>query len=202
MGKGVRQLSLKDQMPDCEILINQKIYNLIDLVKGKKVVDIGCGFGKNREIVEDAGGIWVGVEPFEGGTNTVVGNAENLPFEDELFDIVIMDAVLEHIPNVFKAFEEVSRILKPNGLFIGYVAFMECFHEISYSHLSFKALEHFSNINGMKLEKISGGSSFGIDYHLEVLFYPINIRLFRGAIAVIIRNLISIKTFFAYLGLR
>ncbi|NEO79667.1 class I SAM-dependent methyltransferase [Moorena sp. SIO4G3] len=202
MGKGVRGLSLKDQLPDCEIFINQKIYNLIDLVKNKKVVDIGCGFGANKKIVEDAGGTWVGVEPFEGGAHTVVGDVENLPFEDESFDIAVMDAVLEHVPNVSKAFEEVSRVLKPNGLFVGYVAFMECFHEISYSHLSFKALEHFSKINGMKLDKISGGGRFGIDYHLAVLFYPVNIKFLRGLIAITIRTLIALKSIFAYFGLR
>ena len=34
---------------------------------------------------------------------------------------------------------EAPRTLKPGGLFIGYVAYIECFHEISYSHLSLSA---------------------------------------------------------------
>jgi len=199
LGKGVRQITLANQKPDCDIHINQKLYDLSNVVSGKKVIDIGCGYGRNRLIVEKAGGEWVGVEPFEGGAHTVIGDAEDLPFEDEIFDIAIMDAVLEHIPNVGKAFEEVARILKPGGKFIGYVAFMECFHEISYSHLSFKALEHYASINGMKIEKISGGSRFGVDYHLNVLFYPIPIKFIRPVIASFIRGIIRIKSYFIYL---
>ena len=202
-GQGVRKLTLKDQAPDCEIYINQPIYDLKEICRNKKVVDIGCGYGRNRKIVESVGGEWIGVEPFEGGAHTVVGDAENLPFEDNTFDVAIMDAVLEHIPDVGKAFSEVARVLKPGGLFIGYVAFMECFHEISYSHLSFKALEHYSSINGMKLEKISGGSAFGIDYHLKVLLYPLPFNRFcRRIIASCIRFHIKLKSKLSYLMLR
>ncbi len=200
--QGVRILTLKDQAPDCEIFINKDLYDLKDLVANKKVVDIGCGYGANRKVVEAVGGEWVGVEPFEGGAHTVVADAENLPFEDGSFDVAIMDAVLEHIPDVSKAFAETARVVKPGGCFIGYVAFMECFHEISYSHLSFKALEHFANINGMKLEKISGGGAFGIDYHLRVLLYPLPFKYGRKIIASMIRGWIKLKSKVAYLGLR
>lgn len=163
LSQGVRKLTIKDQAPDCEISINKPVYLLSEIVKGKKVIDIGCGYGKNRKLVEELGGEWVGVEPFEGGAHTVVADAQNLPFEDNTFDVAIMDAVLEHIPEVEKAIAETARVLKPGGLFVGYAAFMECFHEISYSHLSFKALEHYAKINNMKLQKISGGTRFGIE---------------------------------------
>ena len=193
--KGVRTLSLKDQAPVCEILIHQSIYDLANITKNKNVIDIGCGYGANKKIVEDVGGKWTGVEPFEGGAHSVKGNAENLPFKDNTFDIAIMDAVLEHIPDVGKAFSEVSRVLKPGGLFIGYAAFMECFHEISYNHLSFKGLEHYSKINNMQLKKISGGHRFGIDYHLAVLFYPLPFKFLRPIIAFFIRILFKLKSF-------
>ncbi len=202
LGQGVRKLTLKDQAPDCEIYINEPIYEFKSIVANKRVADIGCGYGRNKAIVESVGGEWVGIEPFEGGAHTVVASAEDLPFEDESFDVVVMDAVLEHIPNVGKAFSEVGRILKPNGVFIGYVAFMECFHEISYSHLSFKALEHYSNINGMKLEKLSGGGLFGIDYHMRVLLFPLPFKLTRKFLAKGIRFTFRMKAKLAYLGLK
>lgn len=200
--QGVRKLTIEDQAPNCDIVINKPVYNISEIVANKKVADIGCGYGRNKDLVESLGGEWVGIEPFEGGAHTVVASAEDLPFEDNSFDVVIMDAVLEHIPDVGKAISEVGRILKPGGVFIGYVAFMECFHEISYSHLSFKALEHYAEINGMRLEKISGGSAFGIDYHLRVLLYPLPFKYCRKLIAMGIRALIYLKSQMAYIGLK
>lgn len=202
LGQGVRKLTIRDQAPNCEIRINEPLFDLKEVVKGKAVVDIGCGYGRNRKLVEAAGGTWTGVEPFEGGNHTVVGDAEDLPFANDVFDVAIMDAVLEHIPDVGKAIAEVSRVLKPGGVFVGYSAFMECFHEISYSHLSFKALEHYASINGMKLEKIAGGSAFGIDYHLRVLFYPLPFKWMRKILQHLIRFTFRMKSKLAYWGLR
>lgn len=42
----------------------------------------------------------------------------NLPFENESFDIVFCNHVLEHIPDDTKAMQELFRILKPNGMAI------------------------------------------------------------------------------------
>lgn len=39
----------------------------------------------------------------------------NLPFEDNSFDIIFCNHVLEHIPDDTKAMQEMYRILKPNG---------------------------------------------------------------------------------------
>ena len=196
--QGVRRLTFEEQAPSCEIFINQPVYQLADMCVNKRVVDIGCGYGTNRKIVEQAGGTWVGVEPFEGGAHTVVGKAEALPFEDASFDVAIMDSVLEHVEDAGKAFQEVSRILVSGGKFIGYAAFMECFHEISYNHLSFRALEYYAQVNGMKLTKIGGGRAFGIDYHLQVILYPLPTKWLRKCVAWKIRNTFRLKSKLMY----
>jgi SAM-dependent methyltransferase len=193
-GQGVRILTLRDQAPNCDFFVNTVIYDVKAMATGKKVVDIGCGYGRTRKVVEAVGGEWTGVEPFEGGGQTVIADAESLPFENNSYDLAIMDSVLEHIPDASKAIAEVGRILKPNGYFVGYVAFMECFHEISYSHLSYKAMEHFAKVNGMVLEKIGGGRAFGIDYHLRVLLYPLPFNFMRKVIAACIRGFIKLKS--------
>lgn len=48
-------------------------------------------------------------------------DAEQLPFEDESFDLVFGHAVLHHIPDLPRAFAEFERVLKPGGtvLFAG-----------------------------------------------------------------------------------
>src|SRR3954453_23095102 len=48
--------------------------------------------------------------------DTVVCDAENLPFEDNTFDVVFGHAVLHHIPDLPRAFSEFRRVLKPGGL--------------------------------------------------------------------------------------
>jgi ubiquinone/menaquinone biosynthesis C-methylase UbiE len=46
---------------------------------------------------------------------TAQTEAEELPFEDESFDIVFGHAVLHHIPDLDKAFAEFHRVLRPGG---------------------------------------------------------------------------------------
>lgn len=50
-----------------------------------------------------------------GGTNQ---NLEKLTFEDNSFDIIITEDVMEHVFEPKKAFREIARCLKPNGLHI------------------------------------------------------------------------------------
>ena len=47
--------------------------------------------------------------------DTVIGDAENLPFEDASFDAVVSNYAIWAIPNPQKAMEEWYRVLKPEG---------------------------------------------------------------------------------------
>ena len=53
--------------------------------------------------------------------DTVSADAELLPFADESFDLVLGHAVLHHIPDLPRAFQELARVLAPGGtlLFAG-----------------------------------------------------------------------------------
>ena len=46
---------------------------------------------------------------------TVQTDAEQLPFEDESFDLVFGHAVLHHIPDLERGFAEFRRVLRPGG---------------------------------------------------------------------------------------
>ncbi len=46
---------------------------------------------------------------------TVATDAEELPFDDASFDLVLGHAILHHIPDLAKAFAEFHRVLKPGG---------------------------------------------------------------------------------------
>ncbi|MDC8098324.1 class I SAM-dependent methyltransferase [Chryseobacterium rhizosphaerae] len=49
----------------------------------------------------------------------------NIPFDDNTFDLVVSTEVFEHIPNPYKAFSEVYRILKKGGAHVFTVPYYE-----------------------------------------------------------------------------
>jgi SAM-dependent methyltransferase len=49
---------------------------------------------------------------------TAVAGAEELPFEDASFDLVLGHAVLHHLPDLERAFGEFDRVLRPGGTIV------------------------------------------------------------------------------------
>jgi SAM-dependent methyltransferase len=76
-------------------------------------------------------------------TVDVVGSVLDLPFEDDTFDVILSQAVLEHVPDPQRAVDEMARVLKPGGTLLVEAAFMQPGH--LWPH-------HFFNvtINGMR----------------------------------------------------
>lgn len=102
---------------------------------GDHVLDLGCGAGNDvfiaRSIVGESGKV-VGLDMTEdmlekaeenktklGYTNIdfVLGEIEEMPLEQDLFDVVVSNCVLNLVPNKNKAYQEVYRVLKPAGHF-------------------------------------------------------------------------------------
>lgn len=84
--------------------------------EGKKVLNLGCGFAKftAKNVVN--------LDAYEVCKPDVVADMEKpLPFEDETFDMILANHVLEHVKNWWACFEECSRILKKGGMLIVYV---------------------------------------------------------------------------------
>ena len=52
------------------------------------------------------------------GVNWVVGDCENLPFEENSFDAIICSNSFHHYPNPQKFFNSAKRVLKPGGRLI------------------------------------------------------------------------------------
>jgi len=48
----------------------------------------------------------------------LVADAEQLPFADDSFDLVVGHAVLHHLPDLTQAFAELFRVLKPGGTIV------------------------------------------------------------------------------------
>lgn len=95
-----------------------------------KVLELGCGTGKNTEWLAKKAEQVIAVDFSEEMISRAKGKIKSsnvefmqadvtlpLPFEDASFDLVVCNLVLEHIQNLQPVFSEVSRILVNGGKF-------------------------------------------------------------------------------------
>jgi 2-polyprenyl-3-methyl-5-hydroxy-6-metoxy-1,4-benzoquinol methylase len=99
----------------------------LTIAPGDRALDIGCGFGSLMMALEKrfdhAAGIEIRQERVDWtqkrvpNSEIVCGSADQLPWGDNWFDVVISTDVFEHIPPTVQqlAAAEISRVLKPNG---------------------------------------------------------------------------------------
>ena len=73
--------------------------------------------------------------------NAVV-DAHYLPYANETFDIVIIQAVLEHVLNPQRVVKEIFRVLKLNGIVYSETPFMQSVHEGPYDFTRFSHSGH------------------------------------------------------------
>lgn len=105
-----------------------------------KILDIGAGLriDAKRGNVVDPSRAWIlpllekvtyqVMDPVDTYHPDIVGDLMQAPLEDASYDSVICLAVLEHVPRAWDAARELHRILKPDGLLLGYVPFLSPYH--------------------------------------------------------------------------
>lgn len=96
--------------------------------KSATLLDIGCSTGHLFHLAQKAGyvkdNVWgVDIDDYRADTITTNlkicdVNKENLPFDDESFDVVTAIYVVEHLENPLHFFRECSRILRKDGVCI------------------------------------------------------------------------------------
>ncbi len=97
-------------------------------VRGRTVLDLGCGTGRHSLRLADAGADVTAVDFSEGmlaearkkpGADRVRFVAHDLhdplPFPDAAFDLVVSGLVLEHLRDLGGFFREARRVLRPGG---------------------------------------------------------------------------------------
>ncbi|MCW3107130.1 MAG: SAM-dependent methyltransferase [Segetibacter sp.] len=123
------------------------IYLFDQLLKGrfddcKKIIDVGCGYGRNlvyflrnefevfgidqnKAAIEEVKRLSKELQPGNPGKNFQVALVEDIPFEEETFDLAICSAVLHFAPdkNHFdKMVKSIWRVLKPGGFLFARLA--------------------------------------------------------------------------------
>lgn len=111
--------------------------------RGKRMLEVGVGGGVDFSSWVMNGALAIGLDLTQAGVDMTrtrlqslgapegayqlaVGDAENLPFPSNTFELVYSFGVLHHSPNTQKALDEVYRVLKPGGTFKGMIYHVYC----------------------------------------------------------------------------
>ena len=94
-----------------------------------------------------------------GPRTQIIFDAHNIPFPDDFFDCVILQAVLEHVVDPFRCVQEVHRVLKNDGLVYAETPFMQQVHMGRYDFHRFTHLGHrrlFRNFTEIESGAVNG----------------------------------------------
>ncbi|MDP8212063.1 MAG: class I SAM-dependent methyltransferase [Candidatus Zapsychrus exili] len=140
---------------------------LIGQIKNKVILDIGCGEGSFLKILKDRKNKVFGVDLSGTGLNAckekgiecalIDISTEDLPYDDNTFDIVFLLATIEHLENPCHALFEIKRVLKENGLFIVSIPNPKSLHPYIYPGLfSVKSFKDFLGLTSFEILKVKG----------------------------------------------
>lgn len=127
-------LSSFDEFHNGGLAATMELASLAGLREGMRVLDVGCGVGgPARTLAAEFGCIVIGIDLTEeycraaemltarlGMTDKVTfrcGNALDLPFEDESFDVVWMQNASMNIADKATLYSEIRRVLRTGGCF-------------------------------------------------------------------------------------
>lgn len=116
------KMNMYDTNRRLDIVFNEL---LPDTLKGKVLLDAGCGTGwfskeaymRGAQVISmDLGQNLLDQVAKKCDSKRIVGSVLDIPFGDNYFDIVISSDVIEHTPDPQKAIREMKRVLKKNGV--------------------------------------------------------------------------------------
>jgi ubiquinone/menaquinone biosynthesis C-methylase UbiE len=128
--------------------VSKELVDSIEL-NNLSVLDVGCGLGGPARMIADEFNCQVSgidmcseyIRTAEGlselvgldnKTNFIVGDALNLPYEDEFFDVVWTQHVQMNIEDKKRFYSEINRVLKKGGSFLYYDIFKTGNKDVNY----------------------------------------------------------------------
>ena len=111
---------------------------------GPRVLIVGSGSaGNGTELLwKDPDIVRVGIDIYPSATVNYIADAHFLPFADDTFDGVWIQAVLEHVVEPSGVVAEIYRILKEGGIVYSETPFMQQVHEGAYDFTRYTVLGH------------------------------------------------------------
>jgi len=113
-----------------ELLEMPLTFSLLGNVKGKKILDAGCGTGVYSKMLAEKGAKVTGIEISENmveiakehckdlGVKFDKGSVDELPYEDDSFDIIVASLVIHYFVDPTEVFKEFHRVLKKDGILV------------------------------------------------------------------------------------
>jgi ubiquinone/menaquinone biosynthesis C-methylase UbiE len=130
-----------------------------EIFPGKKVLDVGFGMGTDLFQFASAGSIVSGIDLspkhleiakkrfqlYNIDAELMLADAENMPFDNDTFDVVYSFGVIHHSPDIQKAINEICRVLKPDGR-----AIIGVYHKYSAYYLFSFLSRHFLRLGFLR----------------------------------------------------
>jgi SAM-dependent methyltransferase len=104
-----------------------------------EVLEVGCGPGElAARVGDELGAAVVAIDlsermvelARERGVDARVGDAQDLPFEDERFDCVVAAWMLYHVRDLQLTLAELGRVLRPGGRLVAVANHLDHLHEL------------------------------------------------------------------------
>ncbi len=105
-------------------VLDAPMLDRIQAAMPKAILDLGCGEGRFCRRLAPLVERVVGIDPTEplishaqalGGADYVIAGAENIPFADHSFDMIVSYLSMIDIPDVPRALQDCHRVLRPGG---------------------------------------------------------------------------------------
>jgi len=107
ISKGYNKLHGEEQLKKIKIILKE-----LNICK-KKVLDVGCGTALYSYLFSDYTGLDNSKSMLKNSKgNVVFGEAENLPFKDKSFDVVVSLSAAHNFNDFKKAINEMNRVAK------------------------------------------------------------------------------------------
>jgi SAM-dependent methyltransferase len=133
----------------------QNIYALSFYIKGK-TLDVGCGQKPYKELFQNTEYIGLEIDAAQNNHQKKADyyyDGQKFPFQDNIFDSVLINQVFEHVFNPDEFLKEVNRVLKKEGTLLMTVPFVWDEHEqpFDYARYSSFGLAHLLNLHGFEI---------------------------------------------------